>query len=44
MQSTLYSVCCTNKAVLSEGLGGTSKVELPFSIREAGFLCVVQTK
>lgn len=44
VQSTLYSVCCTNKAVLSEGLGGTSKVELPFSIREASFLCVVQTK
>lgn len=27
MHATLYSVCCTNEAVLSEGLGGTSKVD-----------------
>ena len=41
MQSTLYSVCCTKKAVLSEGLGGTAEVELPFPKPEPDFLCVV---
>lgn len=43
VQSTLYSVCCTKKAILSEGLGGTAEVELPFPKPEAGFLYVVQT-